>query len=60
MVNSHNSYACRAFSEKIFDFTKELENLKIKYNIAVIPFFNEKQDLPSFPEFVAKLVTQRP
>jgi predicted deacetylase len=27
----------------------------IKYNIALIPFFNEKQDLPSFPEFVDKI-----
>jgi predicted deacetylase len=47
--------ACPAFSEKIFNFTGVLENLKIKYNIALIPFFNEKQDLASFPEFVTKL-----
>ena len=47
--------ACPAFSEKIFNFTKVLEKLKIKYNIALIPFFNEKQDLASFPEFVTKL-----
>jgi predicted deacetylase len=47
--------ACPAFSEKIFNFTDVLEKLKIKYNIALIPFFNERQDLPSFPEFVAKL-----
>jgi predicted deacetylase len=47
--------ACPTFSEKIFNFTEVLEKLKIKYNIALIPFFNENQDLPSFPEFVAKL-----
>jgi predicted deacetylase len=47
--------ACPAFSEKIFDFTDVLEKLKIRYNIALIPFFNEKQDLPNFPEFLAKL-----
>jgi predicted deacetylase len=47
--------ACPAFSEKIFDFTEVLEKLKIRYNIALIPFFNEKQDLPNFPEFLVKL-----
>jgi predicted deacetylase len=47
--------ACPAFSSKIFRFTKELETLGIKYNIALIPFFNEKQDLPSFPVFVDKI-----
>jgi predicted deacetylase len=33
----------------------ELERLKIKFNIALVPFFNEKQDLPRFPEFVDKI-----
>ena len=47
--------ACPAFSSKIFRFTEELEALDIKYNIALIPFFNEKQDLPSFPAFVDKI-----
>jgi predicted deacetylase len=47
--------ACPAFSESIFNFADVLEKLKIKYNIALIPFFNEKQDLPSFPEFITKL-----
>jgi predicted deacetylase len=47
--------ACPAFSSKIFKFTEELEGLDIKYNIALIPFFNEKQDLPRFPEFVDKI-----
>jgi len=46
--------ACPAFSSKIFKFTDEVEGLDIKYNIALVPFFNEKQDLPSFPEFVDK------
>ena len=47
--------ACPAFSSKIMKFTEELEALDIKYNIALIPFFNEKQDLPSFPAFVDKI-----
>jgi predicted deacetylase len=47
--------ACPAFSSKIFKFAEELEALDISYNIALIPFFNEKQDLPSFPEFVDKI-----
>jgi peptidoglycan/xylan/chitin deacetylase (PgdA/CDA1 family) len=37
----------------------ELGVLDIKYNIALIPFFNEKQDLPSFPEFVDKIKSCR-
>jgi predicted deacetylase len=47
--------ACPAFSTKILESADELESLKIKFNIALIPFFNEKQDLPRFPEFVDKI-----
>ena len=47
--------ACPAFSSKILRSAEELEALNIKYNIALIPFFNEKQDLPSFPAFVDKI-----
>jgi predicted deacetylase len=47
--------ACPAFSTNIFESADELERLNIKYNIALVPFFNEKQDLPSFPEFVDKI-----
>jgi predicted deacetylase len=47
--------ACPAFSTKIFDSADELEILNIKFNIALVPFFNEKQDLPKFPEFVDKI-----
>jgi predicted deacetylase len=47
--------ACPAFSKKIFESADELERLNIKFNIALIPFFNEKQDLPRFPEFVDKI-----
>ena len=47
--------ACPLFSKKIFKFTDELEKLGIKYNIALVSFFNEKQDLPRFPEFVEKI-----
>ena len=46
---------CPAFSKKIFESADELERLNIKFNIALIPFFNEKQDLPRFPEFVDKI-----
>jgi predicted deacetylase len=47
--------ACPAFSTKILESADELERLKIKFNIALIPFFNGKQDLPRFPEFVDKI-----
>ena len=47
--------ACPAFSKKIFESGDELERLNIKFNIALIPFFNEKQDLHRFPEFVDKI-----
>jgi predicted deacetylase len=47
--------ACPFFSTRIFKFTDELKELKIKYNIALVPFFNEKQELPRFPEFVDKI-----
>ncbi|HEU4822174.1 MAG TPA: DUF2334 domain-containing protein [Nitrososphaeraceae archaeon] len=47
--------ACPTFSKKIFESADELERLNINFNIALIPFFNEKQDLPRFPEFVDKI-----
>jgi predicted deacetylase len=47
--------ACPAFSAKIFESADELERLNIHYNIALVPFFNEKQDLPRFPEFVSTI-----
>ena len=47
--------ACPAFSTKIFKSADELDRLNIKFNIALIPFFNEKQDLPRFPEFVNRI-----
>src|SRR6188472_3828466 len=47
--------ACPFFSTRIFQFADELEKLGIKYNIALVPFFKEKQDLPRFPEFVDKI-----
>jgi predicted deacetylase len=47
--------ACPAFSKKIFESAAELERLNIRFNIALIPFFNEKEDLPRFPEFVDKI-----
>ena len=51
--------ACPAFSTKIFESADELDKLNIKYNIALVPFFNEKQDLPRFPEFVDKIKSYR-
>jgi predicted deacetylase len=51
--------ACPAFSTKIFELADELDKLNIKYNIALVPFFNEKQDLPRFPEFVDKIKSYR-
>jgi predicted deacetylase len=47
--------ACPAFSRKIFKLASMLEDLDIQYNIAVVPFFKEKQDLPRFPAFVNKI-----
>ena len=47
--------ACPAFSKKIFTFTDELESLGIDYNIGLVPFFNEKQDLPRFPNFIKQI-----
>jgi hypothetical protein len=47
--------ACPAFSKKIFTFTDELEKLGINYNIALVPFFNEKQDIPSFLNFIDQI-----
>ena len=42
-------------STKIFKLADEPEKLGIKFNIALIPFFNEKEDLLRYPEFVEKL-----
>jgi predicted deacetylase len=47
--------ACPTFSKKIFELADELEKLSIKFNIALIPFFNETEDLPRFPEFVDRI-----
>src|SRR5919107_2658374 len=47
--------ACPSFSTKIFKLANDLEEMKINFNIALIPFFNEKEDLPVFPDFVEKI-----
>ena len=47
--------ACPAFSSKIFELIEEVKGLDISYNISLVPFFNEKQDLPRFPEFVDRI-----
>ena len=47
--------ACPFFSHRVFQLSDELADLKIRFNIALVPFFNEKQDLTSFPDFVKKI-----
>ena len=47
--------ACPAFSTKTFQLADELEDMEIKFNISLIPFYNEIEDLPRFPEFVEKI-----
>ena len=47
--------ACPYFSNRIFNIADELDNLGIAFNIALVPFFNEKEDLTSFPDFVKKI-----
>ena len=47
--------AAPSFSKRIFEFTDAFENLGINFNVAVVPFFHHKEDLPRFPEFVDKL-----
>ena len=47
--------ACPSFSTRIFKFADELERSNINYNIALVPFFNEKQDLRSYPKFVDQI-----
>jgi hypothetical protein len=44
--------ACPAFSSRTFEITEQLENLEVRYNIGLVPFFNGEQDLPRFPKFV--------
>jgi len=44
-------------SKRIFEFTDALENLGINFNVAVVPFYHHKEDLPRFPDFVDKLRT---
>ncbi len=50
LVTIHD--ACPKFESRILQAAKSLENLDIKYNIALIPFFKETEDLPSYPDFV--------
>jgi predicted deacetylase len=47
--------ACPSFASRTFKITKELEKLQIKYNIALVPFFNGEQDLPRFSKFVEEI-----
>src|SRR5437899_12119881 len=47
--------AAPSLSKRIFEYTDAFENLGINFNVAVIPFYHHKEDLPTFPEFVNKL-----
>lgn len=47
--------AAPAFSKRIFEYTDAFENLGINFNVAVIPFYHQTEDLPRFPKFVDKL-----
>ena len=51
--------ACPSFSDKIFNLADEIEKLKIKFNVALIPFFNQKEDLTSFPDFVEEIISYK-
>lgn len=51
--------ACPTFSAKIFKLKDELERLNIKYSIALVPFFNERENLTRFPDFVDKIKSYR-
>lgn len=47
--------AAPSFSKKIYEITDALEDLGINFNLALVPFYHHKEDLPKFPEFVDKL-----
>jgi hypothetical protein len=49
--------ACPAFSTKILESADELERPNIKYNIALVPFFNEKQNLLESFATISKCTT---
>jgi len=51
--------ACPAFSAKIFKLSDELGRLDIKYNTALVPFFNKRENLTRFPDFVDKIKSYR-
>lgn len=47
--------AAPALSKRIFEYMDEFENLEIKYNVGLVPFYHHTEDLPRFPEFMDKL-----
>jgi predicted deacetylase len=51
--------ACPLFSDKIFNLADEIEKLNIKFNVALIPFFNEKEDITGFPDFVTEILSYK-
>jgi predicted deacetylase len=51
--------AAPVFEEKICEFADELDKLNIKFNIAIIPFYKEEQNLTNYPEFVEKIKSYR-
>jgi predicted deacetylase len=51
--------AAPVFEEKICEFADELDKLNIKFNIAIIPFYKEEQNLTNYPEFVEEIKSYR-
>ena len=51
--------ACPSFSSRTFKIIEELEKLEIRYNIGLVTFFSEKQDLARFLRFVDRLKSCR-
>ena len=43
------------FSKRVFEYMDAFDNLDIKFNLGVVPFFHHTQDLTRFPDFVDKL-----
>lgn len=43
------------FSKRVFEYMDTFDNLKIKFNVGLVPFLRHTEDLPRYPEFVDKL-----
>jgi predicted deacetylase len=47
------------FSKRVFEYMDAFDNLRIKFNVGLVPFFHHTEDLPRYPEFVDKLKSYR-